>query len=62
MITIQGYVQIYTLLKIEHRIYDPIWDYKQLTQDRKGQKKNITEEEILELIACEDFQIHMTFH
>ena len=46
---------IYTTKRWEHRIYDPIWDYKQLTQDRKGQKKNITEEEILELIACEDF-------
>ena len=46
---------IYTTNRWEHRIYNPTWDYKQLTQDRKGQKKNITEEEILELIACEDF-------
>ena len=46
---------IYTTKRWEHKIYDPIWDYKQLTQERKGQKRNITEEEILELIAYEDF-------
>ena len=46
---------IYTTKRWEHKIYDPIWDYKKLTQERKGQKRNVTEEEILELIACEHF-------
>ena len=47
--------EIYTTQRWKHRTYDHIWDYKQASKDTKSSSDVITEEQIIEMIACENF-------
>ena len=46
--------EVYTTQRWKHRTYDPIWDYKQVSKDTKSSGDVITEEQIMEMIACEN--------
>ena len=47
--------EIYTTQRWKHKTYDPIWDYKQGSEDTKSSGDVITEEQIMGMIACENF-------
>ena len=47
--------EIYTTQRWKHKTYDPIWDYKQGSKDTKSSGDVITEEQIMGMIACENF-------
>ena len=47
---------IYTTKWWRHRFYDPVWDYGQVQCNNTNDTQNeVSSEEILELVACEDF-------
>ena len=47
---------IYTTKQWRHRSYDPVWDYGQVQRNNTNETQNeVSSEEILELVACEDF-------
>ena len=46
---------IYTTRKWKHRHNDPVWDYRQKTQNvSTHEKPQISEEDIVELMTCEN--------
>ena len=47
--------EIYMTQRWKHKTYDPIWDYKQGSKDTKSSGDVITEEQIMGMIACENF-------
>ena len=47
--------EIYMTQRWKHKTYDPIWVYKQRSKDTKSSGDVITEEQIMGMIACENF-------
>ena len=48
---------IYTTRRWQHRYYDPIWDFRQKSENVRGnQKPIVSEEAIVELLTCENLE------